>query len=174
MASVFLMKPPKKKKGTQSTLRCGPSPLLRHPGVLVPSLPPSLPPSFLPRPTSERRIASRVFLPYKSSSRGANRSTLISAIISDSNYLQIYQAGRENTAVLLDPKKQLWFHSSPISARNFYASKQEIFGDAPLSSVARLYLFWSDTVCTLLLSFGRLKEPDCFITRPSLSGEIIH
>lgn len=41
---------------------------------------------------------SRVLLPYKFSSRRANRRTLITAIISDSTYLQIYAEEEERSS----------------------------------------------------------------------------
>lgn len=56
------------------------------------------PPLFPPRSTSDRRSVSRVLLPYKFSSRRANRRTLITAIISDSNYLQIYAEEEERSS----------------------------------------------------------------------------
>lgn len=143
-----------------STLSSGPSPPLSDTqGSSFPSsLPPSLPLS-PPRPTSEQRTASRVFLPYKFSSRGANRSTPISAIISDSNYLQIYRQ-EEKYFSRPGPKKQLWFHLSPIRARNFYALKREKFGDAPRCSLVRLYLrgVTKFARCAPLLRFGRLED----------------
>lgn len=89
----------------------GPSPPLS--GTQGPSFPPSI-------PTSEQRAVSRVFLPYKFSSRGANRSTLISAIISDSNYLQIYRQ-EESGCDCPGPKNDAWFHFIPAIAHNFYA-----------------------------------------------------
>ncbi|KAF3859798.1 hypothetical protein F7725_000053 [Dissostichus mawsoni] len=84
--------------------------LSSQPGDLPPLPPPCRPPSLFPtkRPTSEQPSASRVFVRYKSSSRGANRSTPISAIISDSNYLQI-QLQEEKLRSPPGTKTPLWF-----------------------------------------------------------------
>lgn len=127
---------------------------LRDPGVppsIPPSLPPSLPSLSPPRPTSKRRSASRVFLLYKFSSRGANRSTPISAIISDSNYLQIHGV-REKYCSRPGPKT-LYFHLPPIDARNFYALKREILGDAPALLPRPPVSVWTDKVCPLRSTF---------------------
>ncbi|KAI9545275.1 hypothetical protein NQZ68_037145 [Dissostichus eleginoides] len=87
-----------------------PSPLAAVSRGPPPLPPPCRPPSLFPtkRPTSEQPSASRVFVRYKSSSRGANRSTPISAIISDSNYLQI-QLQEEKLRSPPGTKTPLWF-----------------------------------------------------------------
>ena len=50
--------------------------------------------SFPPASFSLSPPASRVLLPFTSTCRGANTSTFLSAIISSSNYIQIYLTGR--------------------------------------------------------------------------------
>lgn len=66
--------------------------------------------SFPPASFSLFPPASRVLLPFKSTYRGANKSTFLSAIISSSNYLQIYMTGGNiPTAVALDKKDYFGF-----------------------------------------------------------------
>lgn len=137
-----------------------PSPALRGPPFLLclrPSLPPSLSPHL--RPTSEQRAASRVFLPYKFSSRGATRSTPISAIISDSYYLQIYRQ-EKNGCSRPGPKNNFGFIYLRSVCATFYALKQEILGESPQCSLVRLDLFrvTSFARCASLLRFGRLED----------------
>ncbi|KAK2850987.1 hypothetical protein Q5P01_007263 [Channa striata] len=114
----------------------------------------------LPR---QRRTASRVSLLYKSSSRGASRSTPVSAIISDSNYLQIYRQ-EESHCIRAGPKK----HQKTKSQNcNFaFTSLRRVratFTHQPerrLESLRRLRRpAWTDSLrCAPLWTLGRLED----------------
>ncbi|KAK9515785.1 hypothetical protein VZT92_026401 [Zoarces viviparus] len=133
------------------------------------SLLPSLSTQGLPR--SGGGCVTCFILPYKISSRGANRSTPISAIISDGYYLQIYRRGEEQSpqSSRIPTTTKTFIHLR--SARVTFTHKKTSLETLPLRCVIRLSVspsVWSDRVSPIR---GRLKDPDCFITRPSLSGQ---
>ncbi|CAB1428284.1 unnamed protein product [Pleuronectes platessa] len=143
----------------------------------VPRSPPSFPPPLLPPhlgPTSEERTASRVsffFLPYKISSRGANRSTPISAIISDSNYLQIYRQ-EERRRSRTGPKNKLEISSYLRGGkRNFYAPKLEELERLRCALPASVSIGDNFCCCAPLLRSG---GPDRFIALTVLIWTGLH